>query len=405
MSATVTPVPQPAAEAEILHRLVGFGRLLRARGLDVGTGRVLSFCRAATALDPFDAVDLRMAARATLISRPEDLPLLDGLFDRYFREGLISPPPAEEAPGGELAREEGEGEPGEDEGEQPEVPPEEEAPPSAQWSPEEGEGEPGEERAAVRMIASGTERLRRRDFADLTEEERHAVYALVRRLALLTPFRSSRRTRPSPYGTRFDFRATLRRSLRTQGEPFRRAWRDRRVRPRPLVLILDVSGSMAPYARPLVEFAHAAAWAGRKVEVFCFGTRLTRITRALRTRDPDAALAAVGDAVNDWEGGTRIGESLKALLDEWAPRAALRGSVVVVCSDGLDWGDPDLLARQTARLQRLTHRLIWVNPLKGSPRYEPLARGMAAALPHVDVFLPGHNLESLEELAEAISAG
>jgi uncharacterized protein with von Willebrand factor type A (vWA) domain len=184
----------------------------------------------------------------------------------------------------------------------------------------------------------------------------------------------------------------------------RRAWKERRTRRRALVLVLDVSGSMAPYSRPLVEFAHAAAQAGRRVEVFCFGTRLTRITRALRTRDPGSALSAVSAAVTDWEGGTRIGESLKELVDGWSPRAALRGAIVVLCSDGLERGDPDLLARQMARLSRLAYRLVWVNPLKGSPRYEPLARGMAASLPFVDVFLPGHNLESLEALGRVVAA-
>jgi uncharacterized protein with von Willebrand factor type A (vWA) domain len=160
---------------------------------------------------------------------------------------------------------------------------------------------------------------------------------------------------------------------------------------------------MSPYGRPLIEFAHAATRAGRRVEVFCFGTRLTRITRLLRTRDPGEALASVGNSVTDWEGGTRIGDSLKELLDSWAPRSALRGSVVVLCSDGLERGDPALLARQMRRLSRLAHRLVWLNPLKGSPRYEPLARGMAASLPWVDVFLPGHNLESLEALAAAVA--
>ena len=208
-----------------------------------------------------------------------------------------------------------------------------------------------------------------------------------------------RRTRPSAKGARFDVRRTLRRSLRTRGEPFDRAWRDRRVRGRPLVLILDVSGSMSPYARALVQFGYAAMAAGRRVEVFCFGTRLTRVTRTLRTKDPDRALHEIGRTVADWEGGTRIGESLKSLLDGWSQRAALRGAVVVLCSDGLERGDPELLRAQMARLGRLAHKVVWVNPLKGSPRYEPLARGMAAALPSVDVFLSGHNLESLSELS------
>jgi uncharacterized protein with von Willebrand factor type A (vWA) domain len=168
------------------------------------------------------------------------------------------------------------------------------------------------------------------------------------------------------------------------------------------VLLLDVSGSMAPYSRALLQFAFAAMAAGRRVEVFVFGTRLTRVTRTLRTRNPDRALHEIGRLVQDWEGGTRIGESLKSLLDGWSQRAALRGAVVVLCSDGLERGDPELLRAQMARLRRLAHRLVWVNPLKGSPRYEPLARGMAAALPSVDVFLSGHNLERIEELARVL---
>ena len=159
---------------------------------------------------------------------------------------------------------------------------------------------------------------------------------------------------------------------------------------------------MAPYSRALLQFAFAAMAAGRRVEVFVFGTRLTRVTRTLRTRNPDRALHEIGRLVQDWEGGTRIGESVRSLLDGWSQRAALRGAVVVLCSDGLERGDPELLRAQMARLRRLAHRLVWVNPLKGSPRYEPLARGMAAALPSVDVFLSGHNLERVEELARVL---
>jgi len=379
-----------------LHRLVGFGRFLRSNGLAVGTGRILTFCRAAAALDPFDRDDLRAAAHASLVSRPEDFGRLDALFDAYFRGSLRLPAEdgsdaAGEAPGAR-PRDPGVGETVE----------ETVGRSSARWSPAT-EGEEAEGEAAIRLVASTTEVLRQKDFAKLSPQERRAMLASVRRLVLETPHRRTRRYRRSSRGARFDMRRTLRRSLRTEGEPFRRAWQDRRSRPRPLVLLLDVSGSMAPYSRPLLEFAHAAAQTGRRVEVFCFGTRLTRITRWVRARDPDEAFAAVGRAVADWEGGTRIGDSLKELLDEWSARSALRGSVVVLCSDGLERGDPDVLARQIARLGRLVHRLVWVNPLKGSPRYEPLARGMAAALPHIDVFLPGHNLASLEALAEAVA--
>lgn len=339
-----------------------------------------------------------MAARATLVSRPEDFELLDALFDRYFRS-LSAPAvhvnlleeasPTERPPADRPVERDAE---------------EGVSLAAVRWSPDVAEDEEDQGQAAIRIIAGQAEHLRRKDFAELTPEERRRMLALVRRLPLLAPLRPARRYRASARGDRFDLRRTLRGSLRTEGEPFRRAWKDRRTRRRPLVLILDVSGSMAPYARPLVEFAHAAARSGRKVEVFVFGTRLTRITRVLRTRDPDTALAAVGETVTDWEGGTRIGDSLRELLSEWAPRAALRGAVVVLCSDGLERGDPEVLAHQVERLSRLAHRLVWVNPLKGSPRYEPLARGMAASLPHVDVFLPGHNLQSLEELAGAVAA-
>jgi uncharacterized protein len=373
----------------VLERLVGFGRYLRASGLDVGTGRVLSFCRAAALLDPSDRNDLRLAARATLVSRPEDLHLLDGAFDRYFgglplvqrgvTEPITAPRPEPHPAGGERLP----------------------FPAATSWSA--GEEEANGQGPAAPLVASDVEVVRTKDFGEMSEDERKDAAVLIRRLALVAPFRRSRRYRPATLGPRFDLRRTMRDSLRTEGEPFRRAWKRRQTRTRPLVLVLDVSGSMAPYSRALVEFGHAAAASGRRVEVFCFGTRLTRITRIVRTRDPGKALKAVGRAVTDWEGGTRIGDSLKELLDRWGSRSAVRGSVVVLCSDGLERGDPAVLTRQMERLSRLSHRLLWVNPLKGSPRYEPLARGMAASLPFVDALLPGHNLKSLEALADAVA--
>ena len=242
--------------------------------------------------------------------------------------------------------------------------------------------------ASIRIVASAAEMLREKSFGDLTEEERVRVTHLIRKLALQLPMQHTRRYRAASSGPRFDVRRTLRRSLRTQGEPFHRAWRERGRRTRPLVLILDISGSMAPYSRALMQFAFAAMAAGRRVEVFCFGTRLTRVTRTLRTKDPDRALREIGHLVEDWEGGTRIGASLKELVDGWSQRASIRGSVAVICSDGLERGEPDVLREQMAKLRRLVHKIVWVNPLKGSPHYEPLARGMAAALPSIDEFLP-----------------
>ena len=367
-----------------LQRLVGFGRLLRTRGLPVGTGRILTFCRAVAALDRIDRTGIYWAGRVAMVARKEVLAAYDAAFQEWFPAGqsrdvmtmimgqdqrMGQPPELEVLLDQGIAEE--------------------------SWEPAEG-AEDGE--GIVGVLASGAEVLRNKSFDELTETERIAADHVIRALAVHLPTRHSRRYRPSPYGRRFDQRRTLRASLRTQGEPFRRAWRDRRRRARPLVLILDVSGSMSAYSRALMQFGFAAMRAGRRVEVFCFGTRLTRVTRALARSEPDDALQQVAAAVVDWNGGTRIGASLKELLDRWSQHVAMRGAVVVICSDGLERGDPALLAAQVARLSRLAHRLIWVNPLKGSPRYEPLARGMAAALPYVDVFLAGHNLESLESL-------
>jgi uncharacterized protein len=377
--------------------LVSFGRDLRARGLPVGTGRILTFIRAVVALGIAGRDDLYWAGRVSLIASRADLDEYDEAFDAWYRSLGDRPPrsvdlpaptvpePSEFGDDGDLVAEAGLT--------------------AGSWRAvaDDEEAEPGEE-SAIRIVASAVEVLRAKSFADLTDEERRRVSRMIHDLTVRAPVERTRRTRPSSKGSAFDIRRTLRRSLRTQGEPFDRSFRARRSRTRPLVLILDISGSMAPYARALLQFGFAAMAAGRRVEVFCFGTRLTRVTRTLRTKDPDRAMHEVGALVADWEGGTRIGESLKTLLDGWSQRAALRGAVVVLCSDGLERGDPTLLRTQMARLRRLAHRVIWANPLKGSPRYEPLARGMAAALPSIDVFLSGHNLESLETLAAALGA-
>ncbi|HEY9557010.1 MAG TPA: VWA domain-containing protein, partial [Acidimicrobiales bacterium] len=197
-------------------------------------------------------------------------------------------------------------------------------------------------------------------------------------------------------------RATARRSLRTGGESVRTAHRRPSRRPRRVVLLCDISGSMEAYARELVRFAHVAVAGRAPVEVFTLGTRCTRITRELRTHDPDAALAAAARAVADWSGGTRLGEGLKAFNDTWGLRGMARGAVVVVLSDGWDRGEVAVLGEQTQRLQRAAHRFVWVNPLKASPGFAPVAGGMAAALPHVDELVEGHSLRSLEALAEVI---
>jgi len=378
-----------------LPPLVALGRDLRGRGLPVGTGRILTFVRGIEAIGLTDRTSLYWTARTTMVASRADLDTFDEAFEAWFltlrAEGepelsleFNLPPDPEDL---EL----GEGPAGDSLA-------------ISTVTGQQGTEEPAEgDEAALRLVASAVEILRTKSFAYLTEDERQRVARLIRELTIRVPIERTRRMRAANKGATLDVRRTLRRSLRTHGEPFDRAWRARRTRTRPLVLILDVSGSMAPYSRALLQFGYAAMAAGRRVEVFCFGTRLTRVTRVLRTKDPDRAMREIGRIVADWEGGTRIGESLKALLDGWSQRAALRGAVVVLCSDGLERGDPDLLRTQMARLRRHAYRVVWANPLKGSPRYEPLARGMAAALPSVDVFLSGHNLESLEALAAALA--
>src|SRR5207245_414740 len=226
---------------------------------------------------------------------------------------------------------------------------------------------------------------------------------LMARVPLQVPLRRTRRRVPAPRGTP-DLRRTLRRSFRTGGEPLERSWRRRQRRPRKLVFLLDVSGSMADFSRALLMFTHAVLRADRRCEAFCFGTRLTRLTRALATADLDEALRRAAAEVVDWNGGTRIGESLKRFLDEFGHRGMARGAVVVICSDGLEVGDPDLLGQQIARLSRLAHRVVWLNPLKEHAEYAPLVRGMRAALPHVDVFSSGGSLASLDALRRELGA-
>jgi uncharacterized protein len=340
--------------SDAIAALAAFGRALRAEGLPVGTGRIASFSRAAALLSPGD---LYWAGRATLVARRDQIPVYDRVFRAFF--GAARAPEA---------------------------------------TPRRTNLAFEEEVA----LASPVELLRRKSFADCSTEELAELAALMAQLRLVVPTRRSRRLAPARAG-RPDLRRTLRRSFRTGGEPLERRFRARRLRRRRLVLVLDVSGSMADYSRALLVFAHAALRADRRWEAFCFGTRLTRLTRALAALRPDEALRRAADEVFDWNGGTRIGESLKLLLDEYGHRGLVRGAVVVLCSDGLEIGDPDLLAEQMARLSRLAHRVVWLNPLKGDPAYEPLARGMHAALPHVDVFAAGHNLASLEELGDQLA--
>lgn len=346
----------------------------------------MTFCRAVAQLTPFHRDDLYWAGLTTLVAHPDHIEVYDRVFSDHFGRGAfeetwrsmfsgVAPPaPAEIEIETALAS-------------------------LTEASQEDDLEDPGA--IALRLIASSTEVLRTKSFEALNDEERLHADRMIRRLAPALPLKRSRRLQAAARGAHFDLRHTLRSSLRTEGEPVTRAWQARRLKRRPLVLLLDISGSMGPYARALLQFGYATATGGR-VEVFCFGTRLTRVTRSLRTRDPDRALAEVARRVRDFEGGTRIGAAIKQLLDDYSQASALKGGLVVICSDGLERDDPALLANQMERLHRVAHRIIWVNPLKGGARYEPLQRGMSAALPHVDRFMAGHNLASLEALSEAI---
>jgi uncharacterized protein with von Willebrand factor type A (vWA) domain len=262
------------------------------------------------------------------------------------------------------------------------------------------DGDGRQEEAALGLMASDAEVLRHKSFTACTPEELAALRRIMTRIRLTPPRRRTRRTIAGRSGRVPDLRRTVRESLRMHGEPAELFWRRRKVRLRPLILILDVSGSMADYSRHLLQFAYSAKRATARVEVFCFGTRLTRITRALDHRRPDAALELAAKAVFDWEGGTRIGDSLDAFVRGWGRRGLCRGGIVVICSDGLDRGDPGVLATAMERLSRLSHQVVWMNPHKGdNADFRPSTLGMMVAAPHIDLLLSGHDLASLEELA------
>jgi uncharacterized protein with von Willebrand factor type A (vWA) domain len=343
--------------------------------------------RALAAVDPADRSAAYFALRATLCSRHDDFAAFDAAFAELFVPRMVPVPelPEElEAAGLALPR--------------VGVPAEEVAVPA------QGEAE------VVPSAWSDAELLREKDFADYTDAERQLARRVMRRLARTGPTRPSRRTRRAPrrgappHAARPDLRRTMRSSLRTGGDPVERHWREPSERPRPLVLVCDVSGSMEPYARMLLQYMQACVAARRRVEAFVFGTQLTRVTAELAGRDPDRALDRAAGAAGDWSGGTRIGDALATLNREHGRRLG-RGAIVVLLSDGWDRGDPEQLAAEMARLARCAHTLIWLNPLKAHPGYEPLTRGMQAALPHVDHFLSGNSLASLAHLADLMEGG
>src|SRR6266702_2913053 len=371
------PAPRPPRPDPFTGLLVRFAGELREAGLAVGSGDVLVYCSALARLDPSDLVDLYWAGRTTLVSRPDDIARYDEVFRRFF---LGAEGPDEELALMLRASAQAQG---------------------ALAIPAVEPGDSGEQDEAVLgWMASDVEALKHKSFAACTPEELAALRRIMARIRLTPPRRRTRRTTPSAAGRSPDLRRMVRESLRMHGEPARLYWRQRRVRLRPLILILDISGSMADYSRNLLQFAHCAKRAAARVEVFCFGTRLTRVTGALESRNPDQALERAARAAFDWDGGTRIGDSLDSFVRDWARRGLCRGGVVVICSDGLDRGDPAVLAAAMERLRRLSYRLVWLNPHKGdNPGFRPSTLGMMVAAPHIDLMLSGHDLASLEKFA------
>lgn len=376
---------------QFLHNLLLFGRVLRGMGLDINPGRMMDLVSALDHIEIGRKSDFFYSARTLLVHQREDLSLFDEAFEMFWRRpadswqvdwaGLpqrrrprgpvVTPPPLEEA-----ARQQ-----------------------------EDGSSTSNQEMTVIEVTRtySNREILRHKNFAELSAEEAEAVKQMMTQLLWNVAERRTLRKRPGK-GHSIDMRRTLRRSLRSEGEIIRWSYRVPKRKPRPLVVIADISGSMERYTRLLLHFIYGMKAAlNQPVEAFVFSTRLTRITRPLQLRDLDQALHKIAQIVHDWAGGTRIGESLKSFSFEWGRRVLGRGAVVLIISDGWDRGDVELLKREMARLKRNCYRLIWLNPLLGAPDYEPLTRGIQAALPYVDDFLPVHNLASLEDLANRLA--
>lgn len=363
-------------QGDPLVGLVGFARALRESGMACDPQRVQAYLTAAAEIDPASPVQLYWAGRLTLCTDPGDLPRYDAAFESWFRDERPPPPRPQQPATPRPSR-------------------------IASLTPAPAQGGDGEEdQPELSVTASDTEVLRHRDLSELSEAEREHLRSLLAQLHPVAPQRPALRREPHRRG-QADPRATLRKMLRSGGEPVALPRRRRAKRHRKVVLLVDVSGSMAPYADALLRFAHVVT-RRMPTEVFTLGTRLTRVTRQLRQRDPERALGAASRAVPDYSGGTRLGETLKVFLDRWGQRGAARRAVVVVFSDGWERGDATALAEQMARLRRLAHRVLWVNPHAGRSGYAPVQGGIVAVWPHVDRLLAGHSLATLERLLEEV---
>lgn len=371
-----------SGDAEIVDRLVAFGTALREAGLPVGTDDVLTFCAAVAELAPSDLEDVYWSGRTTLVNRRDHIALYDELFRRYF---LHTPAGAERKHTKERHAPQGstgtinipDAEPGERESDEPPL--------------------------VLGLQASSLEIERTKQFSSCSDAELAAVRRMIASVRLEPPKRRSRRYCSDPSGSAIDVRQMARAEMSVHDAPTALLRMERKRKPRPIVLLLDVSGSMADHSRNLLQFAYSMRRAAQKVEVFCFGTRLTRITPLLDRRSPDAAMRLAAEKVVDWDGGTRIGDSVETFVKNWGRRGLSRGATVIVCSDGLDRGNPAVLAESIERLERLSHRIVWMNPLHDEQRGIPPTLAMAVVNPHVDEITSGNDLASLERFAARLA--
>jgi uncharacterized protein with von Willebrand factor type A (vWA) domain len=405
-SSTTAPRSGSPAGLRLLGRAVGFGRALRTAGLGVDIGASVDFARTLELVDLADRAQVHAAGAAVFVRRKDDLEVYDAVFDRYWRPGSVLGPGEADVLAELVPPEEGE------RGLEALLPGDERRELSEDRSgmpmPAEGSSAEDAAEADAQVISpdaySHLEALRHKDFDRMTPAELRDAERLV---DLLTPRLERRKTRRyelHPHGRRLAPRAMFRKNLATGGEILEWVWRRPTERPRPLTVICDISGSMERHSRLLLRFIQAlSASSAVRTESYVFGTRLTRVTRLLRDRDRDRALQRVSETVTDWAGGTRIGESFREFNLRWSRRTLRSSAVVIIVSDGWDRGDPAVVAVETARLRRSCHRLVWLNPLAGTPGYQPLAAGMRAALPYVDDFLPAGTVASLERLGEILA--
>jgi uncharacterized protein len=380
-----------------------FGRRLRDAGLPVGAERSVRFADALAVARPLARRQLYWIARAVFVSDRTQVPAFDAVFGSVFETGRVSASdsgapkddePLLTAPDGPSDEVDSRASPGAVQ----------EGLGRSGGASAPGEPEPSSHDAPVPVMASDEEVFRSKRFDALSARELAELRRLMSELALATPTRLSRRSERRRHGSSVDLRRTLRGSLRTAGEPLRLARRERRTVRRRIVLLCDISGSMEPYARAYLQFLVCAAGAGPRAEAFVFATRLTRLTRALRSRNPDRAIQQAAATAPDWSSGTRIGDALKEFNDRHGRRGMARGAVIVILSDGWERGDPSLVARELERLSRLAYRIVWVNPRVAASGFAPQAGGMAAALPFCDALVSGHSLEALSDVAAAIAA-